>query len=159
MSNIRIEDLNGYDKFLIINGCKPEWMPKWINADLVFKEACAQHDIDYFAGGCDLDRKKADKKFFEHMSNLIKEKKFNWFKRWWYIRASVVYYNLVSEYGHKSFEYRYRKKGNENIPFTLEKYDLPSYSPQADYRFTVGAFKNIRIKVIKDRWCLASEEV
>ena len=159
MSTIKAEDLNGYDRLLIVNGCKPEWMPKWINADLIFKPACTQHDIDYFAGGCEQDKKEADRIFLNSMIALVTAQNFNWFKRWWYTRAAHTYYKLVSKWGDSTFEYRYKKSGNKNIPFRLEKYDLPSYSIQADYRFLGGDFKGIKIKRVNERWYLASEEV
>jgi len=154
---IDIKELNAYDRLLIINGCKPEWMPKWIDADLIFKSACEKHDILYWAGGCGSMKKKIDDIFLADMLSLIKEKKFNWFKRWIYNRAAKAYYRLVREWGDSTFQFRFRIVNGKTVGFALTAKDLPSYSPQVDFRFLRGCYKDIPYTRRDNRFYLSGE--
>ena len=153
---IYYKDLNGYDKLLIVNGCKPEWMPKWVQVDLIFGCSCNQHDVDYFAGGLEADRLEADKKFLESMKNRIKQSKLCCFKKWLLKRAANSYYKLVRKFGDSTFEYRHRKtEDGKLVSYQLQSaLSLPSYSPQIDYRL-----KTEGVKIVKhnNRWYLQSE--
>lgn len=73
---------NAYDRLVICNGCRPKWLtdilPKKLDAilapffDLIFKKACGNHDIVYFVGGTESDRKRGDKYFRYEMNQALK---------------------------------------------------------------------------------------
>lgn len=150
-------DLNGYDRLLIVNGCKPEWLPDWIHADMIFRDACNQHDVDYFAGGCEKNRKEADENFLKKMKDIIKSKKYGWWKRWKMNRVAKAYYKLVRQFGDTVFQYRYKLVDGKKEAMILTKKDLPSYSPQVDYRFIDGCYKGIIAVRRNSRWYLKGE--
>jgi len=157
---ILYSDLNGYDQLLICNGCKPEWFPDWVNADLIFGCACGQHDVDYFAGGLESDRKEADEKFYKKMQLLIKESKLGWFKKWLLRRAAKAYYKLVKKFGDSTFSYRHRKTSDGSlVSYKLtSSFSLPSYCQQADYRFYKnGKFEDKKLERHNNRWYLKTE--
>lgn len=157
---IYFKDLNAYDKLLICNGCKPGWMPDWINADLIFECDCNQHDVDYFAGGLEADRLEADKRFFESMKASIKKSKLGWSKKWLLRRAAKAYYKLVRQFGDDTFSYRSKRNSEGKIvSYKLTScFSLPSYSPEVDYRFNPGReFGNKKTVKFNNRWYLETE--
>ena len=51
----------------ICNGCKPEWLPKNWDFDLIYEDECNHHDWDGWIGGTEKDRKRTDKSFLKRM--------------------------------------------------------------------------------------------
>lgn len=154
---MNIKDLNAYDRLLIINGCKPEWFPDVINVDFIFNCDCNQHDIEYWQGGSEQERKESDKRFLKNMKSRINDSKLGWFKKWTMRRIANSYYKLVRKFGNGTFQYRYQKFSDKIVPMILDVMDLPSYSTQLDYRFISGEFNNVQVKQIGNRWYLEKE--
>jgi len=98
-------ELNEYDRKVIHNGCKPAWFPKGLNANFCFKKACNQHDLAYYYGWAENDRKKADKVFYKNMKKAIKKTKAGWLKKMFYKVMAYKYYKLVRWFGKSAFNY------------------------------------------------------
>lgn len=151
---ILISDLNQYDrKTVSTNGCSPASFPFSIN--LIFECDCNLHDLQYWQGGSEEDRKTSDKEFLRNMLNSIKESNLGIIKKLALKTVAYKYYWLVKKLGKKYFEYRTKKLDS--------KYYLPSFLKHADYRFINGEYKHIPIIRVtteskeKKRWFLKSE--
>lgn len=87
----------------IINGCggKGSWVPV---PDWLFRASCFHHDFNYWVGGDENDRRKADKQFYVEMLTDAED------TPWWYptrlakVRA-WVYYMAVRVFAKKFFHY------------------------------------------------------
>lgn len=149
-----LKDLNKYDKLLICNGCGPDgFKGKFKGVDFIFKDDCNQHDVDYWSGGHEEQRKEADERFYANMKKRIKEGDYGVFKRFIYYFMARNYYKLVRKLGNRFFEYRSRRVGEKEVPMILNAKDLPSYSSQIDYRFTgSGIYNKTKYRSLNGRW-------
>jgi hypothetical protein len=85
------------------NGCggKGGWFDP---PDYIFTASCDWHDINYWLGGSEADRKKADGQFLDAM--LFDAQDAPWYLRWWYKAAAWRYYSAVRFFGGAFFNYR-----------------------------------------------------
>ena len=119
------DEFNDYDKEVAVNGCGPDYLIKHLPAWLVswllyfingaFKPACAIHDIRYFIGGTEKDRKRIDKMFYKDMKAIVKNK-VNFWMRWKHYFKAWRYYRYVRAFGKEAFNYK-----------KLEFHDLPRF--------------------------------
>lgn len=74
----------------ITNGCGGGLfdVPDWI-----FFDACQQHDLDYWMGCTEEDRKIADLAFYTNMKIAVA--KLSWYKCWLYYGLAYIYYKGV----------------------------------------------------------------
>ena len=97
------EGLTLEERNALFNGCgSDKWYLKpfrseWL--DKHFEKPCKWHDIAYIVGGSETDRQAADDYFYV-LSNKVSGRAF--LKR----LASIFTYELVDEFGDKSFDYR-----------------------------------------------------
>jgi hypothetical protein len=82
----------------IVNGCGGVGIdvPDWI-----FYAACQQHDLDYWIGCAEADRKTADVLFYTNMK--LAACKLSWYKRWFYNSMAYTYYRSVRLFAAKHF--------------------------------------------------------
>lgn len=89
-------------RLLLCNGCGGKggiFNPP----DYMFTASCNHHDLNYWLGGTEEDRKKADAQFLEAM--LHDAEAAPWWKRWWLKGAAWRYYAAVRLVGGKFFSY------------------------------------------------------
>ena len=98
---LRFRNLTVFEKTVLCNGCGSKG--GWFNPpDYVFPESCNQHDFNYWIGGTEEDRKKADLQFYTSMKEAVAATSF-WL-RWYYYGAAWRYYQAVYWMGKKHFE-------------------------------------------------------
>jgi hypothetical protein len=95
------EDISDEYKEFVGNGCGPK-VASWI-PELSFTSACQQHDLDYWLGGTEDDRKIADLRFYHNMIETAN--RHSWLDRWFYKSVAWIYYQAVKRYGSNEFEY------------------------------------------------------
>jgi len=61
------------------------------------------HDYNYYKGGAESDRSRADEWFLKYM--LIDCQKLDWIRRVYYVLLAYLYYNAVRLFGWKYFNY------------------------------------------------------
>jgi hypothetical protein len=85
-----------------LNGCggKGESFdpPDWL-----FTASCEHHDFNYWLGGDEEARKKADLQFYKAM--LIDASRAPWWKRPWYKLMAWIYYRAVRYYASDFFNH------------------------------------------------------
>jgi len=85
-----------------LNGCGSKG--GWLNVpDWIFTASCWHHDFNYWLGGTEEDRKKADWQFYQAM--LYDASKAVWWKRPWYRTMAWVYYKAVRQVSSVFFPY------------------------------------------------------
>ena len=91
----------------ICNGCGgkggPVDPPEWR-----FHDSCQRHDFDYWLGGTEDDRLRADKAFYADMQLACHLRK-QWWQRPWYYTMAWVYYRAVRHCGGGYFHYGSRR--------------------------------------------------
>lgn len=103
-SVLRWRDVKGRAEELraagILNGCggKGSWVPV---PDFMFSASCDHHDFNYWLGGSEADRVKADWQFFEAMVQDAGREP--WWRRWWARRAAALYHWAVRRYAGRYF--------------------------------------------------------
>jgi len=82
----------------ITNGCGGGMfdVPDWI-----FFAACQQHDLDYWIGCTEENRRNADLAFYVGMKAAVV--KLSWYKRWFYYGMAYTYYKSVRLFTAKYF--------------------------------------------------------
>ena len=123
-------NLNEYDKLVICNGCRPSYISEHLptaleNAlepyfDEIFKKACDNHDICYYFGGDEKQRKRCDKRFYKAMKKSIKQKS-HWYSRLWFYYKAWQYYRLVRRFGKASFNNPAKQLLPSQIPYLDDK--------------------------------------
>jgi len=90
----------------ILNGCggKGSWVPV---PDFMFSASCDQHDFNYWLGGTEADRLKADWQFLQAM--LADAEREPWYRRWWARRVARLYYWAVRRYAGRFFHHGRRR--------------------------------------------------
>jgi len=122
MTKVRWGDLTEEQKDKLreigeLNGCagKGSWIdpPDWI-----FTASCDQHDFNYWLGGSEEAREKADLQFYEAM--LADANSMPWYSSWYYRWMAWIYYKAVSKYAGAFFEYTDRERTLEDLEELLE---------------------------------------
>ena len=100
---MKFRDLTPEQVKKICNGCggKGSWVPV---PQFIFHASCEHHDFNYWLGGTEADRKKADKQFYQAMKKDIKDEP--WWKRPWYHILAYTYYKAVRIKGGEFFCYK-----------------------------------------------------
>jgi hypothetical protein len=88
----------------VINGCGGGRLLHWLVPDFRFRACCDQHDYNYWLGGSESERAKADWQFFVAM--LDDAAKLPRPRSWWHVVLSVTYYLAVRVAGWWFFGYR-----------------------------------------------------
>ena len=144
-----ISRMNEYDKIVIANGCRPEWLSKKIPDKLenilkpyfdeIFKSDCNIHDYKYYIGGNEQDKKIADKDFYKAMKQSVKRNA-HWYSRLWFYYKAWQYYRLVKKFGNSAFNFK--------APITSIK-QFPSFYPYKDQKL-----RDLKIQTIfiNNRW-------
>ena len=87
----------------IINGCGGGRLHKLV-PQFRFRACCDQHDFNYWKGGTNLDRAKADWQFFTAM--LMDADRLKEWRAWAHITLAIVYYCAVRLFGWAYFNFR-----------------------------------------------------
>ncbi len=94
---------------------------------LIFGKASIKHDFYYFVGGNENDRKKADKLFLKECLDASKKQK-HWYKKYFYIFMSYIYYFGLRKLGNKgSFEFGKKAETWEQLRERIIKDRLSTY--------------------------------
>lgn len=106
MSNIRYKTIPSKIRFefnkYVANGCGGKG--GWLNPpDFIFTASCNHHDFNYWLGGTEVDRIKADLQFYEAMIRDANE--FPWYRRAAYKFAAWVYYKAVRLFASSFFSF------------------------------------------------------
>lgn len=104
---VRWHDLKDWERGRLrslgeLNGCgsKASWVPV---PDLVFADSCDHHDFNYWLGGGEADRLKADWQFLQVMLRLAR--KGRWWNRWWLSLIARFYYRAVRRFARPHFHH------------------------------------------------------
>lgn len=91
-----------YERSLLSNGCggKGGWMDP---PDFCFEASCDHHDFNYWLGGDEAARKRADEQFLAAM--LADAKLLSWPRRMVHTGLAHIYYNAVRMWGGRFFNY------------------------------------------------------
>ena len=98
MTDIIYENLTPEELDFISDGCGPS--PDELEGlvpELVFHNACREHDVGYYIGGTQADRAAVDWRFYQKM--LEAASMTSWWKRWFYRTAAWIYYRFVKQFG------------------------------------------------------------
>lgn len=104
---LRLEDLTqeqlSYFKANIYNGVGSSYLDV-DPPDFIFKQAALRHDFAYWLRGSELDRLRADLRFFKDGLQAIRNKA-KWYSRPFYFLVLIVYTAFLLGLGWLSFEY------------------------------------------------------
>lgn len=101
-AGVRYEDLTPEQKAKICNGCGGKG--GWFNPpEFCFHASCNHHDFNYWLGGDEEDRKKADKQFYAAM--LEDCERYKGLRKYYYRSMAWVYYRAVRMCGSQFFNY------------------------------------------------------
>jgi endogenous inhibitor of DNA gyrase (YacG/DUF329 family) len=94
---VRYRNLTEEQKLVICNGCGPKggWMPV---PEFFCHASCNHHDFNYWIGGTEWDRLKADNQFYKEM-----RKDAGWNP--WKLSVALTYYLAVRTCGFTCFHY------------------------------------------------------
>lgn len=108
----------------IVNGCGGIGfdVPDWI-----FYAACKQHDLDYWIGCIEVDRKTADLTFYTGMKAAAA--KLTWYKRWFYYGMAYSYYKSVRLFAAKHFYVGPDKRTVDDLAAEMGATSLPPPLP------------------------------
>lgn len=98
----RYKNWTAKERHVVCNGCggKGSRVPV---PNLMFGASCNHHDANYWIGGEERDRKKADEQFYEEMKKDVYRL---WFWRWPLARfAARRYYRAVRLFGRSFFHF------------------------------------------------------
>ena len=118
MTDIVFENLTHEQKKYICNGCggKGGFRPP----QFVFKEDCNIHDVRYYIGCTEDDKKFADREFY--VNNIKQAQRFHWFMRLVVYKALAwIYYKSVAWKGKQFFYYGPKKKTLEDLIEEMKK--------------------------------------
>lgn len=112
--NLTTDVVDALIEMEILNGCGGKG--SYINPpDWLFTASCYHHDFNYWLGGDERDRKKADKQFYDAMRKDVKRA--SWWKRPWYRLMAWSYYRAVRLFAKSHFHYA-------DVERTLEDLEL-----------------------------------
>ncbi len=99
---LRYRDLTKEEVAFISDGCGKKG--GWLDVpDFIFTASCDHHDVNYWIGGIESDRAKADRQFYEAM--VLDTKLHSWYKRYWYRTLAWIYYKAVRFFAKPYFHY------------------------------------------------------
>ena len=109
---IRFRDLTEKQKFIICNGCGPKggWVPV---PEFFCHASCDHHDFNYWLGGSEWDRLKADNQFYKEMR---KDAGWNPLKQ----SVALTYYLAVRTCGFTCFHYG-KERDENDLMLTMEQ--------------------------------------
>lgn len=109
---IKYADLTLAQKAFICNGCGGKG--GWVNPpEFIFHASCNHHDFNYWVGGTEEDRLRADKGFYNAMKVDIASKPIQ-FRPYYHVWA-YTYYKSVRLIGGKYFNYGRQKDENDLV--------------------------------------------
>jgi len=96
------EHVDAMKKRKILNGCGGKGA--WVNApDFLFEASCWHHDFNYWVGGDEADRLKADWEFYQAMLRDV-DRFASWWNGWWYRSVAWTYYQAVRRFAGRKNE-------------------------------------------------------
>ncbi len=109
--DLSFKDLTTKDRSLICNGCggKGSWIdpPDWL-----FKASCDWHDFEYWRGGDESDRKRADWGFYTAM--VEDANRSSWWRRPFARMRAWAYYRAVRSFA-KSYFHLGEPRGKKEL--------------------------------------------
>lgn len=99
---MRWRNLTPRERAEIANGCgaKGSWVPI---PDFMHTASCNHHDLNYWIGGTEADRRKADWQFYQALLEDVQ--RLAWWRRPAAAVRAWVYYQAVRIWGRGSFHY------------------------------------------------------
>lgn len=126
---LKFRDLTALEVDVLCNGCgkKGGGIPV---PEFKFTASCNQHDFNYWQGGTEADRVKADYQFYESMCVDARFKangdKRNRFVRAYYTTLAYIYYKAVRLCGGNKklggFNFTDKKRGRKELDKIMEAY-------------------------------------
>lgn len=115
---IKYADLTLAQKAFICNGCGGKGGV--INPpEFLFNASCNHHDFNYWVGGSEADRLRADKGFYDAMKIDIKLA--SWYLKPHYYLWAYTYYKSVRLIGKKFFNYLDKPKEMSDLILDIRK--------------------------------------
>jgi endogenous inhibitor of DNA gyrase (YacG/DUF329 family) len=112
LKKVRYRDLTEYQKAIICNGCGPKggWVPI---PEFFCHASCDHHDFNYWLGGNERARLKADNQFYKEMRKDAK---------WslWKVSVVLTYYLAVRICGFTCFHYG-KERDMDDLMAILDK--------------------------------------
>ena len=110
---VRFKDLTEKQKFIICNGCGPKggWVPV---PEFFCHASCDHHDFNYWLGGSEWDRLKADNQFYTEMR---KDAGWNPLKQ----SVALTYYLAVRTCGWSCFRYADKERNIDDLNAIIGK--------------------------------------
>lgn len=96
------EDVDELRKLGIINGCGGKG-GRVRPPQFKFRASCDQHDWNYYLGGQESDRLKADRQFLKAMVSDVY--KLAWYRWPFHLLAAIMFYRAVRRFGSRFFDY------------------------------------------------------
>ena len=114
---VRYRDLTEKQKFIICNGCGPKggWIPV---PEFFCHASCDHHDFNYWLGGSEWDRLKADNQFYTEMR---KDAGWNPLK----LSVALTYYLAVRTCGFTCFHYADKERDENDLIQLIESQTAP----------------------------------
>jgi hypothetical protein len=115
---VRFKDLTEDEIAYICNGCGGKggiFNPP----DFLFTASCYHHDFNYWLGGSEEDRKRADTGFLNAM--LLDARRVSGLRMWFHLFLAYLYYYGVRFFGGKFFHYSAEQKTRKDLDEEMEK--------------------------------------
>lgn len=125
LGELKYRKLNATQKSLIANGCGAKG--SWVRPpSFMFEASCDHHDFNYWIGGNDQDRLRADKGFYEAMCRDIKRAR-TLLKPYYHLWARA-YYQAVRMFG-KSYFHTGDKRTWADLYVAVGRPEVPCVTP------------------------------
>ena len=99
---LKYADLTPTEKRFVCNGCGAKGRGAWV-PDFMFTASCDHHDFNYWRGGNEAAREKADREFYEAMKRDVR--RLSWYRRPLARFLAWRYYRAVRRWGRSAFFY------------------------------------------------------
>lgn len=109
---VRFKDLTEEEIAYLCNGCGGKG-GLFNPPDFLFTASCNHHDFNYWLGGTEEDRKKADKDFLNAM--LVDAKRSDWPRSWLHFVLAYLYYLGVRVAGKRFFYYSIEQRTRADL--------------------------------------------
>ena len=109
---LRWRHLTKAQRQAVANGCGGKGGP-FDPPEFRFHGSCLRHDLNYWIGCTEEDRKKADRQFFSGMRLDARGAKIP--KRWLYLCLALMYYLSVRWFGRRFFHYADRERTRADL--------------------------------------------
>lgn len=121
MTPLKYENLSDEEIDFIADGCGSK--SGLIDVpDFVYRDSCQKHDVMYWRGGTEKDRKKADEEFYRDMMDDASDA--SWFLRAFYKSLAWVYYQSVRLFSKSFFHYADKPRTYEDLVRAMEEADV-----------------------------------